>query len=255
MAIEKTNAILLRRLNFRNTSQIVTFLSDEHGLLPAIAKGSRRPKNALYGVLDYFNLGELVFYEKTEGQLHIVSQFTPEFEPLFLRESHCLFTAASALAEIILSACKPGESLPGVYQSLRKSLDALAEGRSPLQVISIFALAFLHDAGLGPMLNHCVQCQTPITSTTAYLDPHQGGCLCMSCSHTPATDPAVLSALRYLSRHLSEKHICSLRLTQPQERGVLEVLRDLLQAQLEVHLKTLPRVFRAYTREQEVYVA
>ncbi|MEL7362835.1 MAG: recombination protein O N-terminal domain-containing protein, partial [Bacteroidota bacterium] len=43
--IVRTDAVVLRTLDYGETSQIVALFAREHGLLSVIAKGSRRPKS------------------------------------------------------------------------------------------------------------------------------------------------------------------------------------------------------------------
>ena len=57
------DAICLRVLDFSETSQIVGLLTRRHGLVPMIAKGSKRQskKNSMSGPLDLLTSGEVVF--------------------------------------------------------------------------------------------------------------------------------------------------------------------------------------------------
>ena len=52
---EKTEAIVLRGVDFSESSRIVTFLSPERGRLTCIAKGARRKNSGVSAVLDTFN--------------------------------------------------------------------------------------------------------------------------------------------------------------------------------------------------------
>ena len=57
--MEKTEAILIGRTRYAESSLIVQWCSPEVGLFKTIAKGSLRPKSPLYGVLDLFVSAEL----------------------------------------------------------------------------------------------------------------------------------------------------------------------------------------------------
>ena len=64
MGQERTEAIVIRGVDFSETSRIVTFLTPDRGKMACMATGVRRPKSALVGLLDTFNRLELVYYWK-----------------------------------------------------------------------------------------------------------------------------------------------------------------------------------------------
>lgn len=61
---ERTEAVVLRGVDFSETSRIVTFLTPDRGKVACMAAGARRPKSSLSGVLDLFNRLEIVYYWK-----------------------------------------------------------------------------------------------------------------------------------------------------------------------------------------------
>ena len=74
MAQEKAEALVLRGVDFSETSRIITFLSPERGLLTCIAKGVRRKGSPLASVLDTFNHVELVYYWKEGRGVHTLGE-------------------------------------------------------------------------------------------------------------------------------------------------------------------------------------
>ena len=67
MSQERTEAIVLRGVDFSESSRIVTLLSPDRGRLVCMAKGVKRPKSQLAGLLDTFNRLEVVYYWKYSG--------------------------------------------------------------------------------------------------------------------------------------------------------------------------------------------
>src|SRR5512135_567641 len=63
------DGICLRVTDFSETSQIVGMLTRAHGLVPLIAKGSKRTskKNVMSGPLDLLTGGEVVYVAAREG--------------------------------------------------------------------------------------------------------------------------------------------------------------------------------------------
>lgn len=73
MAIIKTEAVILKCDNYRETSKIITFFSKSHGKLKGIAKGVRNSKSRWGGALQSMALVNIIFYYKENGGLYLVS--------------------------------------------------------------------------------------------------------------------------------------------------------------------------------------
>lgn len=73
MAIIKSEAIVLKTDNFRHTSKIVTFFSNDFGKIKCIAKGVRDVKSKYGSVLMPFSHLNVIFYYKENKTLHLLS--------------------------------------------------------------------------------------------------------------------------------------------------------------------------------------
>src|SRR5436309_9106927 len=82
MAILKTDALVLRAIDYSETSQIAWFFTREHGCVHLIAKGARRARSPFEGALEPLVRGEIVFYRKRrsaadEDSLEVLKEFDP----------------------------------------------------------------------------------------------------------------------------------------------------------------------------------
>jgi DNA repair protein RecO (recombination protein O) len=73
MAIVKTEAVILKCDNYRETSKIITFYSLPYGKLRGIAKGVRNSKSKWGGALQSMAYVNLMFYLKENRTLHLIS--------------------------------------------------------------------------------------------------------------------------------------------------------------------------------------
>jgi DNA repair protein RecO len=73
MAIVKTEAVILKCENYRQTSKIITCYTKEFGKIKAIAKGVRDTKTKWGGALQPMTFVLLILYYKKSGNLHLVS--------------------------------------------------------------------------------------------------------------------------------------------------------------------------------------
>lgn len=72
--IVRTEAVVLRSLDYGETSQIVTLLTHEKGKLSVIAKGARRTKSTFGATLQPMAYTQVVFYYKPTRELQILSE-------------------------------------------------------------------------------------------------------------------------------------------------------------------------------------
>ncbi len=72
--IVKTEAVVLKSINYRETSKIVTFYTKEFGKLNGIVKGARKMQSKFGASLDSMAYVLLVIYKKETGGLNLISQ-------------------------------------------------------------------------------------------------------------------------------------------------------------------------------------
>ena len=64
-----TQGIILRRVDFQNSSLIIFCLTSELGRISVVAKGAKRQKSKFLGKLDLFNLVDLRLYKSESSEL------------------------------------------------------------------------------------------------------------------------------------------------------------------------------------------
>ena len=74
MPQEKTEAVVLRGVEFSETSRIVTFLTPRRGRVACIAKGARRKGSPMAAVLDTFNRVDMVYYRRQGRQVQTLAE-------------------------------------------------------------------------------------------------------------------------------------------------------------------------------------
>lgn len=124
--MEKTEAILIGRTRYAESSLIVQWCSAECGLFKTMAKGSLRPKSPLNGVLDLFVSAELRFVRSKTGDLHTLAEARWTNPRLGLRESYGRVLAATYLVKLIALVAETGSPIPEIHELLVKALDYLA---------------------------------------------------------------------------------------------------------------------------------
>src|SRR3954465_10541511 len=74
MSSEKTQAIVLKLVEFSETSCVLTMFTEDFGKVGALAKGARRPKGPFEGALDLLAMVRIVFLRKSSDALDLLTE-------------------------------------------------------------------------------------------------------------------------------------------------------------------------------------
>ena len=74
MNSEQATALVLRVVEFSETSSVVTLFTREFGKIHGLAKGARRPKGPFESALDLLGLCRIVFLRKSSGALDLLTE-------------------------------------------------------------------------------------------------------------------------------------------------------------------------------------
>lgn len=125
--MDKTEAILIDRTPYRETSLIVQWCAAEAGVFRTIAKGALRPKSPFAGRLDLFVSAEVRVVRARSSDLHTLAEARWTNGRPGLRRSYARVLAATYLSKLVTQVVERETAIPGVYELLRKALDFLDE--------------------------------------------------------------------------------------------------------------------------------
>ena len=146
--MEKTEAIIIGRMRYSETTLIVHWCCPEMGLFKTIAKGALRPKSPLGQRLDLFVTVDLRWVRSRRSDLHTLAEAEWRTPRLGLRSSYGRVLAATYLVKLVACVVEPETPLPGLYDLLRKALDYLAEKEPTLALVERFELRLAEDLGI-----------------------------------------------------------------------------------------------------------
>src|SRR5256885_16814466 len=99
--IAKTEGIVLKSFDFRETSRIATFLTKDHGKVKGVLKGIRKDPRKFGSSLDRFSVNDIVYYQYRNSDIHLVSQCDMKEFFYGFRQDLRRMTAASYASELI----------------------------------------------------------------------------------------------------------------------------------------------------------
>ena len=102
MSSEKATALVLRVVEFSETSSILTIFTREFGKVRGLAKGARRPKGPFESALDLLCLCRIVFLRKSSDALDLLTEAKLErrFRPRDLSSLYAGYYVAELLSEL-----------------------------------------------------------------------------------------------------------------------------------------------------------
>jgi DNA repair protein RecO (recombination protein O) len=182
MPAEKATAIVLRTVDFMETSLVVTLFTREFGKVRALAKGGRRLKGPFESALDLLALCRIVFLRKSSEALDLVTEakLLRRFRPA--GRSLASLYAGYYVAELVGDLTDDGDPHKELFDLTDESLSALSAGEPVATRVLRFELVALRLLGHLPSLDRCVECgaAVPMTGRVAF-GPPDGGVLCDGC--------------------------------------------------------------------------
>jgi len=123
--IIRTEAVVLRSLDYGETSQIVTLLTREKGKLGVMAKGARRPKSSFGATLQPMAYTQVVFYHKPTRDLQILSESSHVESFHQLRRDLESITIGLRIVELVDALVEEESPQPEVFGMVVRALRRL----------------------------------------------------------------------------------------------------------------------------------
>ncbi len=225
MPLYSSEAIVLRKIDYRDADRIVTFLTPDRGKLAGLARGARRLKSRFGPSLETLTHGTLIYFDREGKNLVNVNHF--DILHSFRKVREDLFRSASGqyLTELVLGLLPEREAAPETFRLLLQTLDRLQEAVEIEPILRIFEIRLLVLSGFAPRMDGCAQCgggEGPFGFSL-----QQGGILCRDCrDRTDEGYQLSLGCLRFWEQALTLKgeRLGQVRL----ERRLNRELRNLL---------------------------
>ena len=203
MAAEQTTAIVLRTIEFSETSLIVTLLTRDLGRISAIAKGARRPKGPFEGALDLLAVCRVVVLRKSSDALDLLTE----------AKLHRRFRGADRSLERLYGGYYVAEMLrlllddhdphPDVYDLTIRALQQIDGNGNVAETLAFFDLQVLRMLGHAPGTDRCTDCGTAVADTARVpFSLEAGGVVCADCRPRQRATISVRQGILDQIRHL-----------------------------------------------------
>jgi DNA repair protein RecO (recombination protein O) len=237
--IAKTEGIVLKSFDFRETSRIATFLTRDFGKVKGVLKGIRKDARKFGSSLDRFSVNDIVYYQYRNSDIHLVSQCDMKEYYQGFRQDLKRMTAASYASELLDALVVSEEENAQIYDLMQNYLNSLQTVHDISKLVHIFQIKILLLSGFRPHLDSCVRCEKKITSQSRFSLP-LGGLICSSCKVSGELIPISKGTLASIL-HIEESswaQTLRLGLSESIKKELKYVLNHFLVFHLERHLRS-----------------
>lgn len=187
MPASKTLAFVLKKSDYRDTSLLVHFYTEEAGKIHGIVKGVRDSRTRFGTTFEPFSLNEILYYRKKRGSdLCLVSQADCVNAYAPIRADLEKLSYASYFSELVDELTEIEDGPGELFTLLKEALDFLSGPATAKRAARIFEIKLLDSLGLMPEARNCVVCRTEFPEP-AYFSAAYGGVRCAAC-HAKAKD-------------------------------------------------------------------
>lgn len=186
MAIFHDIAVCLRKLDYSETSQVLTLFTPGHGLVRAIAKGQKRSTKTKVAVgVDLLEMGQAVWSAGPaagEGRLSTLREWRQQDIFPNIRRDLGAVVAAQYAAELIATSLPEADPQPELFEVLCKFLAHIGAGKPNLASLVRLMWLVLHYSGHLPQWQRCGVCGRGVQAgQAAFFGLNTGGLICTEC--------------------------------------------------------------------------
>ncbi len=241
MPVQRTEALVLKKRDFRETSIIATFFTRDYGKVTGVLKGIRKEPAKFASTLEPFSHNEIFFYPSRTSSLHLVSQceLKNDFTPL--RRDISRVCAGSMVVELIDAVMPPEDRNEEVFSLALDCLNILAHDPANTEkVTTIFKIKILALSGFKPNFQTCVACGTRISGDSRF-SLALGGLICGRCFPKDLRSRAIFRGTIASILHIQKNDLrtnLNLGMNPEIKKELGIVLSSFLNFHLEKELKT-----------------
>lgn len=152
--VQSTEAIVIRLTRLTETSLIVHWFTEAHGLVKTVAKGARRPQSPFAGQIDLFFGGEISLARSRRGELHSLREVAIHQWREGLRRNYTSTLLAAYCCQLMELAVEPEHPDPELFDLLRRGLDHLDTTPASLRALRHFESELARLLGVAHSQSH-----------------------------------------------------------------------------------------------------
>jgi len=176
------DAVVLGRLDYSETSQILVFFTHGHGKVRVMGKGLKKSTRKRFAAgIDLLDIGQLTIsarHARTE-QLSNMIEWKQTKSLSGLRDTLSRLYAAQYVSEITTRLTEDWDPHETLFLALVHALETIADAGFALMPVVIYQRQLLEEIGSYPRFDICMLCQRDDNLT--HFSSFEGGMICQDC--------------------------------------------------------------------------
>ena len=240
MALEQSEAFILRTFHVGDQDKIVIFFAKNKGIVKGIAKGARKFGNRFGSGLEPLSQVKLHYYEKEHKDLVVLNNCDLIESNFDLQRDVDRAFILSYFSELIEEFFPSREKDDILFRLLESSLEAMKAGGDLDLLGAYFEVWILKINGYLPSFQKCRQCRKEIMEL-AWLSSKKEGVYCTSCAFHKKEErhPELNEFLMWVKKNPPPGNT-----EPPVEREKLKAIRKTLQGIIVFHMEKEPKSLR-----------
>lgn len=180
--IIKTEAIVLTKINYSESSNIVSLFTKDYGRLSAIVKGGRRPKSKISSVVDPPNHINIVLYKKESREVQLISEADIIDHYPKIKADLEKIKYAFAIIELVKNLTPEREAHEKLFRGIVRIFSLIDSSNQSLKILfGRFFLFFLSEIGYEIQIDRCASCGKSNLEDQKLSYNFENGILCEDC--------------------------------------------------------------------------
>ena len=208
MPVLRDEAVVLKRLDYSETSQVLVLFARARGKVRALAKGIKRSTKTRFAAgVDLLELGSVALSSRRthSDALATLTEWKQQTSFAGLRETLPRLYSAQYAAETTAHLTEDWDPHEALFEALVGCLRGLAEADRTLPVVVTYQRALLTEIGSYPEFGGCVLCgrATELTHFSSF----EGGMICRHCEPAQVEKRALSRPALALLAHADEADV------------------------------------------------
>ncbi len=180
--IVKSEGFVLNKINYGDTSVIVSLYTKDFGKLSLILKGARSPKSKLSNIVDPLNHINVVFYKKESRDIQLMSGADLLNHFPVIKSDFEGLKYALAILELIQKLIPEHEVNLRLFAGIQRIFFLLdSSDELPPVLFGRFFIFFLTEMGYEVQLEKCSNCEKELRNGSELAYNFNIGVLCYEC--------------------------------------------------------------------------
>jgi DNA repair protein RecO (recombination protein O) len=180
--IVKTEAVVLSKINYGDTSSIVSLYSESDGKISAIVKGGRTPKSKLGKIIDPLNHLQIIIYKKNSRDVQLLTSADLISHFVNIKSDYESTKYSFAILELVKNLTADSEANVKLFNGLIRILNLINDKKEqPAFLFGRFSLFYLEELGYEISIEKCSICGNKLQFKKTLGFNFEKGFVCSDC--------------------------------------------------------------------------